>query len=232
MSPPAMASVRLVCFDLGGVLIRIRHSWQEACRAAGLAAGDEPLPLHVENKRRALAALLDAGRISVEQWADGVSKAFDGAYSPEDAKRANDAICREEHAGAAALVDALHDAGVATACLSNTNHAHWVRLLHHDGVAPLAGAPAYPSVARLKQRFASHLLGLAKPDAAIYAEFERLVGLQGQDILFFDDRAENVEAARRRDWRAHRIDPERDTIAQVREHLRHHGVLGRETDLR
>ena len=66
---------------------------------------------------------------------------------------------------------------------------------------------------------------MAKPDPAIYAEFERLAGVRGDGILFFDDRAENVDAARRRDWRAHRIDPESDPIAQVREHLRRYGVL-------
>jgi hypothetical protein len=43
--------------------------------------------------------------------------------------------------------------------------------------------------------------------------------------LFFDDRIENIEGALRRNWRAHRIDPRRDTIAQVREHLGRYGVL-------
>ncbi len=225
MQAPLTTAVRLVCFDLGGVLIRICGTWREACDAAGLSAR-EPLAPKVEEKRRALTALLDLGRISFEQWAASVSRAFDGAYSPDEARRAHDAISQEEHAGALALVDALHDAGVATACLSNSNHAHWVRLVHHDGVALLSGEPEYPSVVRLKRHFASHLLGLAKPDAAIYAEVERLVGLRGQDILFFDDRAENVDAARRRDWSAHRIDPLRDPIAQVREHLHDHRVLG------
>ncbi len=215
----------LVCFDLGGVLIRICNSWREACLAADLAAPDGAPP-EVEERRRRLTELLDLGRISYEAWAAEVSRAFDGAYTPEEARRAHDAISGEEQPGALALVDALHDAGVATACLSNTNHPHWVRLAHHDGVAPRAGEPEYPAVARLKRHFASHLLGLAKPDIAIYAEVERRVGLAGPDILFFDDRAENVDAAVRRDWRAHRIDAQDDPVAQVREHLRRYGVLG------
>jgi glucose-1-phosphatase len=218
------ATPRLVCFDLGGVLIRICGSWSESCHAAGLAARDEPAP-EVDEKRRSLTAQLDLGRISFDAWAADVSRVFQGLYSPEEAKRAHDAIGQEEQAGALALVDALHDAGVATACLSNTNHPHWVRLAHHDGVAPLAGEPEYPAVARLKTHFASHLLGLAKPDGAIYAEVERLVGLPGRDILFFDDRAENIDAARRRDWRAHQIDPQRDPVGQVREYLRRYGLL-------
>ncbi len=153
---------------------------------------------------------------------------FDGAFSPDEAKRIHHASSCEELSGALALVDAVRDAGITTACLSNTNHPHWVRLVHHDGVAPLAGEPEYPSIARLDRQFASHLLGLAKPDPAIYVEFERLVGLSGRHILFFDDLAKNVDAARCRGWRAHRIDPQRDSIAQVREHLQTHGVLGSE----
>jgi len=225
MGPQETTPARIVCFDLGGVLVRICGTWSEACRVAGLAERDEPSAPDMEEKRRSLAALLEVGRISLDEWAAGVSRAFEGAYSPDEAKCTHHAITLGEYAGALALIDELHEAGVATACLSNTNHAHWVRLVHHDGVVPLTGESEYPSVARLKKQFASHLLGVAKPDAAIYVQFERLVGLQGPAILFFDDRAENVDAARRRDWRAHRIDPEGDPIAQIREHLRHEGLL-------
>jgi hypothetical protein len=28
-------SIQAVCFDVGGVIVRIRHSWRELCRAAG-----------------------------------------------------------------------------------------------------------------------------------------------------------------------------------------------------
>jgi FMN phosphatase YigB (HAD superfamily) len=217
---------RIVCFDLGGVLVRTCNTWTEACRAAGLPCQEGPSDPEFEEKLRAVTALLDLGRISIDVWVHDVSLALEGAYSPREVRLAHDAISQEEHAGALALVEALHDSRVETACLSNTNHSHWARLVNHDGVRPVAAAPEYPGVARLKQHFASHILGLAKPDAAIYAEFERRTGLHGHDILFFDDRVENVEGARRRDWRAHRIEPHRDPIAQVREFLRDHQVPG------
>lgn len=217
--------MRLICFDLGGVLVRICDTWAEARAAAGLAARGEPFDPAAEEERRRLTALLDIGRITVEEWAAALSQALDGAYTPDELKRVHDAISQEEHAGALVLVDELDDAGVETACLSNTNRAHWTRLVHHDGAAPLPGDPEYPSVARLKRHFASHLLALAKPDDAIYAALERLTDLRGDEILFFDDRIENVEAALRRNWRAHRIDPRGDTVALVREHLCRYGVL-------
>jgi FMN phosphatase YigB (HAD superfamily) len=219
----AESPVDLVCFDLGGVLIRICWSWAEACRTAGLPVPDASAP--ALEKHRSLTRLLDTGRISYDEWASRVSTAFDGLYTPDEAKRAHDAISQEEMAGASALVEALHASGIVTACLSNTNQAHWSRLVHHDGIRPRGGAPEYPAVVRLKKHFASHILGMMKPDPAIYAEFERLVGARGNGILFFDDRAENIEAAQARGWRAHRIDPEHDPIGQVRAHLHRYGVL-------
>ncbi len=221
----AEASVGVVCFDLGGVLIRICESWAEACHAAGLPAPDASSNPGAAERHRSLTALLDTGRISYDDWAAAVSKAYGGLYTPDEAKRAHDAISQEEQAGALELVDALNAAGVATACLSNTNDAHWVRLVHRDASGPRKGSPEYPGVARLNRHFASHVLGVAKPDPAIYAEFERLAGVRGDRVLFFDDRAENVDAALTMRWRAHRIDPARDPIAQVRDHLRRYALL-------
>jgi HAD superfamily hydrolase (TIGR01509 family) len=41
-----------------------------------------------------------------------------------------------------------------------------------------------------------------KPDAGIYAALENLSGLRGSDLLYLDDRPENVEAGSARGWRA------------------------------
>jgi putative hydrolase of the HAD superfamily len=45
-------------------------------------------------------------------------------------------------------------------------------------------------------------IGRTKPDPGFYAAVEASLGYGGQRILFFDDDAQNVEAARRRGWRA------------------------------
>ena len=44
-------------------------------------------------------------------------------------------------------------------------------------------------------------------------------------IVFFDDLAENVEAARAAGWNACPVDPHGDTAGQMRAHLINHGVL-------
>jgi FMN phosphatase YigB (HAD superfamily) len=223
--PPPLPLPKIVCFDLGGVLIQICHSWSDAYRAAGLELRTLPTGPAIDAERRRLGAAHEVGAISLEDWAEGVSKVTERVYTPDEMKRAHYAVCQQEQPGAPALIDELHGAGVLTACLSNTNDAHWKRLVHEDGDKPVAGPPQYPSVARLRRHFASHVLGLAKPDRAIYERFEELTGVRGGEVLFFDDRADNTAAAIAHGWRAERIDPSGDTIAQIRRRLRDERVL-------
>jgi epoxide hydrolase-like predicted phosphatase len=44
--------------------------------------------------------------------------------------------------------------------------------------------------------------GAMKPDAKIYAVMEKLCGCSGADIIYLDDRLENVQAGAARGWRA------------------------------
>jgi epoxide hydrolase-like predicted phosphatase len=48
----------------------------------------------------------------------------------------------------------------------------------------------------------SHEVGLAKPDPAVYALVAARLGVEGSEITFLDDVAENVEAARAVGWHA------------------------------
>jgi epoxide hydrolase-like predicted phosphatase len=48
----------------------------------------------------------------------------------------------------------------------------------------------------------SHEVGLGKPDPAVYALAAARLGVEGEEIVFLDDVAENVEAARAAGWHA------------------------------
>jgi FMN phosphatase YigB (HAD superfamily) len=106
---------------------------------------------------------------------------------------------------------------VSTACLSNTNHSHWQRL------AGLDGRREYSAVPELRHRLASHLVGYIKPDPQIYrlahATFSEAGAVRPEGIIFFDDLAENVSAARSAGWTAFLVDHRGDTAQQMREHL-------------
>src|SRR5439155_2426569 len=98
------------------------------------------------------------------------------------------------------LLRDLADADVKTACLSNTNVNHW-RIISDPSES------AYFPLHRLNWQFASHLVGARKPQTEIYEHVERATGARADRILFFDDLAENIEAAMSRGWIGCKIDP-------------------------
>lgn len=209
--------VNLVCFDLGGVLLRICRSWPEGCLAAGLdlrgpdngSAGE----ISGWYAPRELTNLYQTGQITGEEFAQRFSLITNNIYSPAEILQVHRAWILGEYPGVSEIIDRIHDAGLDTAALSNTNHGHWQQI------------QSYESVRRLHYRLASHELQLHKPDPAIYREFERRVNRRSSEILFFDDLLENVAAARHLGWLAEQIDPLACTATQMLEHLQRHGIL-------
>ena len=57
-----------------------------------------------------------------------------------------------------------------------------------------------------------------KPNAKLYEVVENRSGCRGAEILYIDDRAENVEAGAVRGWQAILQETPEKTIAQVRKH--------------
>ena len=212
-----MASdIRLVVFDLGRVLVRICNGWQHACEVAGVRPPREPGPAAVAALHE-LVCRVEVGEIEPAEFCRRAAPQL--GVRPRDVEAVWDGYTLGIYPGALELVDELNAAGVATACLSNTNATHWA--IMNDA----ADGCHFP-FDRLTHAFASHVLRLRKPDDAIYAHVEAAAGVEPGRILFFDDVEENVEGARRRGWRAHRIDPAPDDpLPQVRSHLRSHGVL-------
>ncbi|HEX8878238.1 MAG TPA: HAD-IA family hydrolase [Phycisphaerales bacterium] len=217
MSP----DIRCVCFDWGGVILRICRGFEEGVARAGLDLRPGTDAPELKRRRHECAHAYQVGQLTREEFLDRVSDAMGGVYSPTEFERIHDAWLIEEYPGVDRLVaDLLALPGVETAMLSNTNELHWRRQ------SPMRdNLPHFPTAGRLKHRHASHLLGLAKPEATIYRAFERETGFAPRSVLFFDDLAENIEAARSCGWNAEQIDHTGDTAAQMRAHLRRYGVL-------
>ena len=210
----------MVVFDLGGVVVRICRSWEESCRVTGMEFRPAVASKELIARRRAVSRQYEVGAIGDEAFYEAMSHSMDGLYSADEVRRAHLAWILHEYAGMDRVIEELHSAGIATGVLSNTNASHWRQL-----VSGPHGAAKFPTVERARHVHASHLLGLAKPDAAIYDEFCRRVGIEPARVLFFDDLAENVAAARARGWRAEQIDHLGDPAGQVRLWLGRHGVM-------
>jgi HAD superfamily hydrolase (TIGR01509 family) len=202
-----MRPIQLVCFDLGGVVVRICRSFEEACAAAQLPVRPARFDGIDELTRR-----YQVGELTHEQFAHALALDM-GTYAPEEILAIHRAWLLDAYAGVPELVDELHEIGLATAVLSNTNSGHWATLVE------------LPAVRRIRHLFASHLIGALKPARGAYEHVERATGVRGEAVVFFDDTAENVHAAHGLGWRAALIAPERDPAAQMRAALRELGVL-------
>ena len=90
----------------------------------------------------------------------------------------------------------------------NQGAVQWAKLLHHEGfpLTLLSNMPlelsrhvtkAFPSLSTFEYLIYSCDYGSIKPELAIYRNCLELLKVAPQDILYLDDRAENVEAAAR-----------------------------------
>jgi HAD superfamily hydrolase (TIGR01509 family) len=106
---------------------------------------------------------------------------------------------------------AIRDRGIPTYIFSNTNH------LQIGYVA--AQFPFF-------KNFDGHILscehGTMKPDPKLYEVVERMTGRRGAELLYIDDRPENVATGLERGWRAILHEAPEATERAVRES----GILG------
>jgi len=204
--------IRMVCFDLGGVVVRICRTFEEAALAAGVPLRDRLAFARVAEGLERLLALNQLGEIEPPDLHRRMSETVDGLYAPHEVAAIHAAVLQGEYPGMAELLARLGGCGVATACLSNTDPHHWAEL------------ERLPALRALHHRHASHLWGLAKPHEPIFRRFEREFGLAGREILFFDDTAANVDTALRLGWDAVLVDHAGDPALQVALALRARGI--------
>jgi glucose-1-phosphatase len=204
--------VRLVCFDLGGVLVRIARDWPDACRRAGVQLEIDP---SLWERHHELSLRYETGEFDEAGYLRELPACVPGVPA-EHVRRIFDAWLLGLYPGAADLLRDLKRRGLTTACLSNTNDRHWRTVMRED--------PQYRPLAELDYCLASHELGVMKPAEQIYRLAERRMGFKGEQVLFFDDKRENVEAARSVGWQSEVVDRADDAISQVREYLVAHGV--------
>ncbi len=104
----------------------------------------------------------------------------------------------------------LSKAGMPTYIFSNTNE-----------IAVAHIRKQYPFFSGFNDYILSYEQGAMKPDAKIYEVVEQKTGHRGGEIVYIDDRPENVAAGAARGWRVIL----QETPAKTKEALRQAGVL-------
>ncbi|MBL6763500.1 MAG: HAD family phosphatase [Verrucomicrobiae bacterium] len=190
-----------VIFDLGKVLLDFDYSITARALAGQCAVPAEELRLHIDQSP--LLLRYESGEMTTEEFYRTVREA--AGY------RGNYETFREAFGGIFAeippMVDLqrrLKDAGVHCYIFSNTNEV----AIHHV-------KRNFPFFAGFDGYVYSHIVGAMKPAAKIYEAVEALVGLRGADLLYIDDREENIVAGRERGWHAVHHTAPATTIAAV-----------------
>lgn len=198
---------KTVCFDLGGVLVKICTDWNAALgRDFGAPAWgiDEP----------AIFAQYQSGQVERPEYVQQLASHL--GTSEAHALAAHQRILIEPYEGTLELVLELKARGVITGCLSNTNELHWIEMTMSQ---------RFPAITHLDHRIASHVVGFSKPQKEIFETFERVSESSSSEIVFFDDTASNVSAAHSFGWHAVLIDPNGDTASQMRGQLQTFDLL-------
>lgn len=205
--------MKLVVFDLGGVLVRITLNVREAAALAGVSVNPKPgiesfvhlPPIFFQYQK---------GEGTREQYFSEMAECF--GCSAEEAFLVHHAILVEPYDGTLELIRTIHGAGMHTAILSNTNAVHWEEM---------ANSARWPNFAAIEMPLGSHELRLEKPSAEAFQAVMDLASerfgmeLERSDVIFFDDSVGNVEGAKAFGWNSHLVDHTGDTAAQMRGRL-------------
>jgi putative hydrolase of the HAD superfamily len=178
---------RVLLFDLGGVLVEydgftaIRALLRQPLSEEALIAGFAPV------------REFQTGALSADEFGDQIVSRLPLTTTAPAFLAAFETWSRALYPGAADLLGALrpHHRLVA---LTNTNVLHWRRNVEVLGVDAL-----------FERCFASHEIGLAKPDAAAYLHVLDALAVEATAVTFFDDQAVNVVAARQLGIDAHQV---------------------------
>ena len=179
----AIRKIQAVIFDFGGVLCLHPDDvrWNRAAETAGLPA-EEFVRVFWANRIE-----YDAGRLTpAEYWQDVARRAgthFEDGKIPPLIQREIE-LWNQYDPRVFAWIDQLHAAGCRTAILSN--------LPQPLGEA-LRATPGF--LEHFDHVTFSYELRVVKPEAEIYRDTIRGLGLQPDRALFLDDKAENVEGA-------------------------------------
>ena len=169
--------IRVILFDLGGVLLRLR----DPIETFGLAIS------HSEFKQRWLESpsvrRFESGEIDTEQFARSIVKEARLPYDAREFIERFDSWPLDLYPETLSILDAI-PRPYERALLSNINALHWQREEIEGSIAR-----------QLDRTFLSYETGHIKPDRAAFEQVWACYECGPENILFFDDSPANVEAA-------------------------------------
>ncbi len=204
-----------VVFDFGGVLFRwqpVAMLQREVPHLAPDTAAARDLAARFFEGYGGDWGEFDAGRIDEDECVARIARRT--GLDPRDLRTVIAGVARELQplTDSLELLQRLHACGVPLYFLSNMPAPVAAQLVAANG----------DTIARFADGVFSSAVGVAKPDAAIYDLAAERFGVAPERLVFFDDTAVNVDAARSRRWQALRY----TTASAAAAELRRLGVFG------
>lgn len=184
MADETKTKISAVLFDYGMVLSNVPEElhWRQLERV--LDAEQEAFQAAYWKYRDAY----DRGALSAQTYWETVARDLDKHLDAEVLRALIDAdtnVWTQPNEEMMEWSARLNGAGIKTGILSNIGDA-----------MELGVRGRFPALDEFSHHTFSHRLGIAKPDAAIYRHAVEGLGVPAGEILFVDDREENILAAR------------------------------------
>jgi epoxide hydrolase-like predicted phosphatase len=197
----------LLLFDFGGVLVEFAGPKELGQHLRWPSTPDVILQRWVQCPH---TDEFERGQLSPAQWAERFIKDWDVDLTPNEFLAKFTTWSRRVLPGAKELLEELR-AHYRLGALSNSNELHWERNTNELRIIEL-----------FEFAISSHQVGLCKPDPDIYeVAIDRAKVSSPEAIVFFDDLATNVEAAKSVGMRAYQV----RGVDQIRERLMSEGLL-------
>lgn len=174
--------IRVVLFDLGGVLVELNGVPTMLAWMQDRLSPDELFRMWLASPA---VRAFETGKIDSEAFADALIAEMALPVGREELLEQFVRWILGLFPGALDLVGRV-PRRYTRATLSNTNALHWPRLMQD---MHLAGA--------FDHHFASHLMGKIKPDEEVFHHVTQSLGCRPEGILFLDDNQLNVDSARK-----------------------------------
>jgi FMN phosphatase YigB (HAD superfamily) len=175
-------------FDLGKVLVDFDYTI--AAQKIAARSTKAPRDLHAFLGSSPLLVEYESGRLTRQEFFTAVRDAI--GYQDGLAEFGSYfADIFSEMPGTIALHAELRRRGFKTYIFSNTNDLAIEHVRRR-----------FPFFANFDGYIFSCEVGAMKPETAIYEAMEAMCGCRGADLIYLDDRAENIAAGAARGWRA------------------------------
>ncbi|MGI6083609.1 MAG: HAD family hydrolase [Limnochordia bacterium] len=199
--------IRLVLFDLGGVLVELAGLPTPLQRLRGRLTDDEIWARWLTSPT---VREFETGQIEPHAFAIRMIGEMSLDMDPDRLLEELAAWTTGLFPGALELVDSIPP-GYERGILSNCNALHWARLTEDTGLDK-----------KVNLCFSSHLTGKVKPDEGAFLHVIDATGYAPNEIFFLDDNRLNVEAAVKLGINARQV----RGIDEARQALIQAGILG------